>query len=466
MPGAGALPWLLDAALREVALFAAIGILIGGIDDLAMDMLWLLRTAKRRLTVYRRHRPATAARLPPPDSPGRIAIFIGAWDEGEVIGPMLRHALDRLDHADFRIFVGVYPNDPATQTAVRAVQANHARGGRVRMVDGRLPGPTTKAECLNRLWLALLEEERATRIRFKAIVLHDAEDVVHPAELVVFDRLIERFALVQLPVIPLVVPGSLWISGHYCDEFAEAHGKQLVVREAIGAALPSAGVGCAIARDAIARIAATRGGLPFDADSLTEDYELGLRVAEMGGRGVFVRLPVDDGGPLVAVRAYFPATIDAAVRQKTRWLIGIALAGWDRLGWRGGIAEHWMRLRDRRAVLAALIVSAAYLALLLWAAAAVAHRAGGLPAPVLDPPLSTLCWINLGLLGWRMAMRCWMVWRFYGAREAMRAPVRMMVGNIIGIMAAWRALLFYVRSGRTALRWDKTRHRFPAGGAE
>ncbi|SNS51082.1 Glycosyltransferase like family 2 [Sphingomonas laterariae] len=147
----GTISWLLDMALREVALFAAVGLLLGGIDDFAMDMLWLLRSATRRLTIYRRHRPTTAATLPPPDRPGRMAILIGAWDEGDVIGAMLGHALDRLDHHDFRIFVGVYPNDPATRDAVAAIQAHHPRGRLVHMVGGQRAGPTTKAECLNRL---------------------------------------------------------------------------------------------------------------------------------------------------------------------------------------------------------------------------------------------------------------------------------------------------------------------------
>ncbi|MGJ3628815.1 hypothetical protein AB5I41_21435 [Sphingomonas sp. MMS24-JH45] len=33
------------------------------------------------------------------------------------------------------------------------------------------------------------------------------------------------------------------------------------------------------------------------------------------------------------------------MRQKARWMIGIALAGWDRTGWGGDrrVAEMWMR---------------------------------------------------------------------------------------------------------------------------
>src|SRR3546814_1730305 len=111
------------------------------------------------------------------------------------------------------------------------------------------------------------------------------------------------------------------------DGFGEAHAKQPVVREALGAGLPLAGVGCAIARPALDAIAASRGGAPFDETSLTEDYEIGLRIGALGGRGILARVPEYPGGPVVAVRAYFPATLDAAVRQKARWLCGIALAG-------------------------------------------------------------------------------------------------------------------------------------------
>ena len=94
-------------------------------------------------------------------------------------------------------------------------------------------------------------------------MLHDAEDVVHPLELRIFDGLIDRAAVIQLPVLPLPDPHSRWISGHYCDEFAEAHIKELVVREAVGAAIPLAGVGCAIAREPLAQLAALQDGKPF-----------------------------------------------------------------------------------------------------------------------------------------------------------------------------------------------------------
>jgi adsorption protein B len=454
MQGVAASLWLLDAATHELMLFAAVGLLIGGIDDLAIDVIWMVRSLWRRITIYRRHEPVHARSLAAPDNPGRIALFIGAWDESAVIGEMLRTALGRFDHDDYRIYVGVYPNDPATIEAVEAVACVDAR---VRMVSGVLPGPTTKAECLNRLWMALQRDELAEGRTFKAIVLHDAEDVVHSAELRVFDRLIERFDLVQLPVLPLVDRGSRWVSGHYCDEFAEAHGKQLVVREALGAGMPSAGVGCALSRAALQYMSDRHGNLPFDAGSLTEDYELGLKLHAFGGRGVFVRMRTAKGGRLVAVRAHFPATLEAAVRQKTRWMTGIALSGWDRLGWSGGWAERWMRLRDRRALLAAIILAAAYAALLL----SIVSLALGRPVFV-APWLALLLAANGALLLWRLAMRFTMVARVYGWREGLRALPRVFVGNIIAMMAARRAVVRYAGLARSGpIAWDKTGHIFP-----
>jgi len=202
------------------------------------------------------------------ERPGHIAVFVAAWDESAVIGAMLRAALARFDHPDYAIHVGAYPNDRPTIDAIAEVAAADSR---VRLVIGADDGPTTKAGCLNAIWRAMLRDEAAGAPFAKAVVLHDAEDIVHPAELVIFDRLIDRHWVVQVPVLPLVDRRSPLISGHYADEFAESHAKQMVVRECLGAGLPLAGVGCAIARPALDLIAAQRGGGPFDPTSLTED---------------------------------------------------------------------------------------------------------------------------------------------------------------------------------------------------
>ncbi|MBO9581022.1 MAG: glycosyl transferase family protein [Sphingobium sp.] len=454
----------LGFARNELLLFAGVGLLLGGLDDVLLDLLYAMRRLWRDLTVYRRFPRMTAKDLPPPGVAGPIAVFVPAWQESAVIGQMLRRCLSLWANEDMRIFVGAYPNDPDTMKVVTEVIERQGEG-KVQIVLNSLPGPTTKADCLNHLWLALRQWEDRIGRQALAVVLHDAEDVVHPDALRLIGLLSPRFALVQLPVLPLVSTRSRWISGHYCDEFAEAHGKSLLVREAMGAALPSAGVGCAFSRGALGRIAAARGERPFDPQSLTEDYELGLRIGEDGGRGIMVRMR-DASGELIATREYFPETFGAAVRQKARWMNGIALSGWDRLGWSGGFREGWMRLRDRRAALAAVILATAYLAFLLSGIVTVVAWLTGLPQPPAPPMLWWLLTINFVLLVWRLAVRLMFVWQTYGPAEALRSLPRTVVANVIAMAAAQRAVFAYVRHLRGApLRWDKTVHRFPEESA-
>lgn len=181
----------------------------------------------------------------------------------------------------------------------------------------------------------------------------------------------------------------------------------------------------------------------------------------MGGRGVFVRMR-DKAGALVATREYFPDSIRAAVRQKARWMIGISLAGWDRMGWHGGPSEWWMLIRDRRAAIAALVLFAAYLALILWAVIAFLGLMVRLPQPPVPQPIEVLLWGNLLLLIWRTTMRALFVGRAYGWRHGMMAIPRTLIANYIAILAARRAVNLYIRSlmGKPLI-WEKTQHSFP-----
>ncbi len=451
MEASATILFVIDGIAREAMLFAAIGFLIGGIDDLLIDFAYGIARIRARL---RRELPRGLAAAPLP-----MALFIPAWDEAAVIGAMLRATLARYGAGEYRIYVGTYPNDPATIAAVAEVAASDPR---VRLVIGAVPGPTTKADCLNALWRALLRDEAAGE-PCAAVVLHDAEDLVHPDELRVFAAWLTDHDAVQLPVQPLADPRSPLVAGHYLDEFAESHGKNLIVRAALGAAIPFAGVGCAIRRTMLGRIADSRGGQPFDAASLTEDYELGLTVAALGGRTRFVRAR-DASGTLVAVRAYFPANLNAAVRQKARWLTGIALAGWDRVGWQrgGSFGEHWMRMRDRRATLAIPVLAIAYIALVAWGLSLVGHGLAGTPSPTPDVPVGWLLAVNAGLLGWRVAMRIAFTAAAHGRGQALLAIPRVLVANLIALLAARRAIAIYWPTLRGApARWDKTAHHFP-----
>lgn len=436
---------------HEFLLFAAVFFLLGALDEIAVDAIYLwLRLTGRASS------QAAIARDHDDTSPGIAAVFIPAWREANVIGPTLLHALAAWPGDDVRFYVGCYRNDPPTLASAMI----GARGDdRVRIIVHDRDGPTSKADCLNRLYEALCEDELLLGRQARMVVLHDAEDMVDPAALGVMDHALRSCAFVQLPVLALPQRGARWIAGHYSDEFAEVHGKTMVVRDALGAGLPGAGVGCAIDRAVLARLAQRAGGEAFATGSLTEDYELGLEVAAIGERTRFLRARAEDGR-LVATRAFFPARIDEAVRQKTRWVHGIALQSWDRLGWRGGPLDRWMQMRDRRGPFAALLLAIAYLLLLASAVQWAVVSLGLAPPIALSPLLEALLTANIAALFWRVAMRAWFTSREFGWKEGVVAIPRIVVSNLIAIMAGRRALVAYVRTlrGRRTV-WDKTEHR-------
>jgi adsorption protein B len=438
---------------HELLVFAAFWFAVGLFDEIAVDLAWLwLRLTGRAIE----ERLGDGFEQGPLQ--GLIAVFIPAWHEPGVIGTTIAHALAAWPQHELRLYVGCYCNDPATLAAAVDGAGNDPR---LRIVVHEAEGPTTKADCLNRLHLALCDDEQRLGRRFRAVVLQDAEDMVHPAALSVIDLALDRADFVQLPVVPELQPSSRWIAGHYADEFAEDHTKTMVVRSALGAALPASGVGCGFAREALAQLAQLRSGEgepgPFASECLTEDYELGLLLSR-GRRGIFVRLR-DSEGQLVATRSYFPDQLVQAVRQKTRWMHGIAFQSWDRLGWHLHPVEMWMALRDRRGPLAALVLGTAYLLLIIDALLGGARLAGMSTGTIASPALRLLVVLSFAGFAWRSAMRFVFTRREYGWREGLRAIGRIPVSNIIAIMAGRRALAAYLRSLRGEIvRWDKTPH--------
>jgi adsorption protein B len=445
----------------ELLLFASFWFVLAAFDELVVDLAWLWlrvtrRVEDRRLPKGYEQRPLT----------GRPAVLVPAWREADVIGAMTAHTLRAWPHQELTLFVGCYANDPET---VAAAMAGAGDDPRVRIILHHRDGPTTKADCLNRLYAALGEDEQRRGAAYTSVILHDAEDMVHPAALPVIDRILERVQFVQLPVRPEPQPASPWVAGHYSDEFAEAHAKTMVVRDALGAAIPAAGVGCGFAREALMRLAENRLASgeegPFSSECLTEDYELGLLVSGASGSGRFLRLR-DSAGELVATRAFFPADLDEAVRQKARWIHGIALQGWDRLGWTGRLVDIWMALRDRRGPLTALVLAVAYCLLIIEGILALARQAGWHAALAAPPLLSLMLQITLVSFFWRAAWRFAFTAREYGAAEGVRAVLRIPVANLIAIFAGRRALSAYLRTlCGGEVKWDKTRHNMhPATG--
>ena len=437
---------------NELMLFAGCFFLIGALDEIAVDIafVWLKLTGRARTLRI------DEAALENERLTGSCAVFIPAWHEEHVIGHTIAHAAKVWQQDDLRLFVGCYRNDPAT---IRAASAAAATDPRIRVVTLQVYGPTCKADCLNRLYQTLESEECETGVRFRMVVLHDAEDMVDPAELAVFDQALKHASFVQLPVCALPHPRSPWISGHYVDEFAEAHAKTMVVRDRLDGGVPGAGVGCALDRDLLDKLDAHRGGHgPFSAGALTEDYELGLTVIALGLKSRFLRVKTT-GGRLIATRAYFPSTVRTAVRQKARWIHGIAFQGWDRLGWQGSATQRWMQLRDRRGPMVAFLLAIAYLLVAIWGVELALSWFGIAALPPIPRDLQALIYANSFVLVWRALARMVFTWREHGVAQAALAIPRILVSNAVAIVAAPRALAGYVRSLLGApVTWDKTEH--------
>ena len=184
--------WL-ALAERELLLFAGIFFLLGTLDELAVDLTWLWL----RLTRRAGSRPFADAIVP---SARRMAVFIPAWEESDVLATTLRHMLAAWREADVQLWVGTYPNDHAT--AAIAAEAAYANP-QIRHVVLPHDGPTTKADCLNHLYHALVAAERS-ECPVDYVLVHDAEDMVDHRALTVIGQARDAGAdMVQLPVLPM-----------------------------------------------------------------------------------------------------------------------------------------------------------------------------------------------------------------------------------------------------------------------
>jgi len=470
--------WL-DRLAAELLAPLAIWVFANGLDDLILDLAFVFYWIRSRLS---RPPPSPVPRTLGPAREQRIALLIPCWQEAAVIEKMLSHNLAVIDYHNYDVWVGVYPNDPETRSRVEDFEL------RFRSVHHAVcphDGPTTKADCLNWIFQAVAAHERRTGERYGVVVQHDAEDLIHPRAFTLINEQTLRYDMVQVPVFPLATPAHELTHGTYCDEFAEFHLKELYVRTQAGGFLPSAGVGTAYRRDALDRLLASHGGWLFDPQSLTEDYFAGLELHRQDASQMLLHPFEVPGAPaqgarvrpnggqrgherFVATREYFPHGFAGAVRQRTRWITGIALQSWQRFGWRAGPGQIYWLWRDRKALInhpvsvLANLVCAYGLAGWAWASWQGAEWALG--AAVSDPSLLVLLKLNLAAVCWRQAVRAGFAWRVYGWRHALLAPGRAPWANLINFAATVRALQRFAaaRLAGRPLSWSKTAHAYPS----
>ena len=432
----------------------ALWILVSGLDDLFIDVVFFLTSRTPFPWPAERELEAAQER--------RIAILVPLWREHRVIGQMLVHNLAAIRYSAYDIFVGVYPNDEATRRAVEQAARCHPR---VHLVVGPHDGPTSKGDCLNWTYRRMGRYETRHGVHFDIVMTHDAEDLVDPESLRLINWFSRDYAMVQVPVLPLPTSIREITHGLYCDEFAEFQIKDIPVRQRLGGFLPANGVGTGFSRSALDHLATTRRGLIFDPECLTEDYENGCRLHALGYRQVFLPIRFQGGNP-VATREYFPRNYRAATRQRSRWVAGIALQGWQNHGWHGPWKQVYWFWRDRKGLLGNLLSPFANGLFLAGAASYLWSGAAGQPwrvAGLIPVWVARMCLVTYWVALVQVTVRFWCSARIYGWRFAAGAPLRATWGNVINFSATLAAIRQFseARMHRRTMAWRKTDHFYP-----
>jgi adsorption protein B len=465
--------------LKIVFYLTSLFICISSLDDFFIDICYFSRRFWRNRFIYNKH-----SRLNEMDlfskKEQKFALMVPAWHEQNVIEKMLLNCLKTYQYDKYVIFIGSYQNDDKTLKILQRLASNYPQ---IKLSICPHDGPTNKADCLNWIFKSIQKYETEKGLKFDGFILHDAEDIVHPLELKLYNYLIPRKDMVQIPVIPLKRSHSYLTAGHYQDEFAESHTKDLVVREFLTGHVPCAGVGCVFSRKAIYalledNIKQKNTSEVFNSSNLTEDYEMALKLNNLEMQQVFVRTKISAKNDqisnienIIATREFFPTKFKDAVRQKSRWIIGIVFQGWQNQKWQGSIGLKYMLLRDRKSLFTAFFSMAAYFLFLNYTLFyGLPYIFSGFVVLKNIPPLfrsgdfiSYILWANLFFLGIRAFNRALFCYPLYGLASALMSFPRLLWGNVINFCASTRAarlFLIHMITGK-ALVWEKTDHSFP-----
>jgi adsorption protein B len=182
------------------------------------------------------------------------------------------------------------------------------------------------------------------------------------------------------------------------------------------------------------------------------------------------------GGPasepsIVATLEYFPKNLWASVRQKSRWVYGLAFDATSHLGWSGSLWDKFFFYRDRKGVVTNLLAPLSLLLLVI--ALLIDVRGRSLPV-MLGLFSSTMLCVNTIAMSFRLYFKVAafrQIYGFYGIGGILfRWPLAMLI-NAAAVLRAWRSFLIESGLATRPITWVKTQHELPpvfvslAGGA-
>lgn len=397
--------------------------------------LWFIGFAGLRLlaSLWRHPPPLPTRRRPDAELPV-YTVVVALYREADSVGSLVE-ALDALDYPweKLDLILVIEPDDLAT----RAALARLRHRPHLRILIAPAVAPKTKPKALNYA-LAFA--------RGSFIAVFDAEDRPDPgqlrAALAAFDAASPETACVQASLCIDNLTHN-WLSRTFLAEYAGQFDLFLPGLAALGLPLPLGGTSNHFRTDVLRTLGA------WDPHNVTEDADLGFRLARFGHRSVTIRSTTYEEAPLA---------FGNWLRQRSRWMKGW-MQTWEvhmrrplRL-WREAGPGGFLALN---LVVGGNVLSAlAYPLLLALMLMAAAGWTGLLPSWLMPDRPTALHWLTIGagvtstavvgLLGLGRRRQ----WRHAGALAL--TPVYWLCLSL----AAWRALAHYVWC---PYRWEKTQH--------
>jgi adsorption protein B len=447
-------------AVRGLLWVVVVLLIVSGLDELFLDLVFWFRRLAGRIGGRGAARDVTLDALES-EPEKAAALLVPVWQEADSIVRMLMNTAASIKYRNYHVFVGVYPDDEPTRLEVEKAREVYPN---IDILMMPREGPANKADCLNWLYQGVRVFEKDFGVRFDFFVMHDGRDVVHPLSFKYYNLWIPGAHFVQTPLLPFAARPVHAATGTLMDEFAARHFRDLRLREVLARALPSAGVGTAVSREAAEYLARRHGNRLFDPRAEVRGYLMGLRLRDFEGRKAFLYQNVPTPAPRrtadgrrpssepVATRVPFPATLGAAVRRAADGLLTAAVRGWE-LGWGRTAGDAYFLFRDRKRLLTDLSGLLALPALAYGLAWLLFARGGAGRVPPLvdfDAPLGRLLVLALVLVLWRAAGRMLASSAAYGPLQGLLAGPRLLVDAAVNAGGACLALLRLCRLANTA----------------
>jgi cellulose synthase/poly-beta-1,6-N-acetylglucosamine synthase-like glycosyltransferase len=311
--------WRPDLSARRVATAAQIWVGLGTVAGLAVAMaldasttLVLLNlvaaafffgVAVLRFIAARRVKGRLAGSVTPAltthtDSLPIYTILVPLYREAELVGDIIA-ALRRLEWPRDKLDIKIIVEADDAETRERAARIACEPPFEVIVVPPTMPRTKPKA-----LTYAL------PFARGELVTIYDAEDRPHPRQLreahAVFSRADERLACLQAPIV-IDNSEASFISQHFAVEYSALFDGLLPALADLRLPLPLGGTSNHFRREALEHV----GG--WDPYNVTEDADLGVRLARFGYSTGTITLPTFEEAP---------TTTKTWMRQRSRWFKG------------------------------------------------------------------------------------------------------------------------------------------------